>query len=122
MSLKNTQCLNCERSLSGRVDKKFCTDQCRNEYNNKLKYTDNNLIRNINNVLRKNRRVLEELFSVDPGKEKLIVPKSKLMERGFHFKYLTHLYTTKKGTVYYYCYEYGYFPLENNLLLLVKQK
>jgi len=61
MSLKNTQCLNCERSLSGRVDKKFCTDQCRNEYNNKLKYTDNNLIRNINNVLRKNRSVVAKM-------------------------------------------------------------
>lgn len=30
-------CLNCDKTLKGRTDKKFCDDYCRNSYNNQLK-------------------------------------------------------------------------------------
>jgi hypothetical protein len=122
ITTRTTQCLNCERSLMGRADKKFCSDQCRNDYNNKQKYSSNNLIRNINNILRKNRRIMEEFFDANPDKETVTVPKMKLTDAGFSFKYLTHRYTTKKGTIYYYCYDYGYFLLENDWYLLVRRK
>ena len=55
-------CLNCEKTLKGRTDKKFCDDYCRNSYNNQLKASKNNLVRNINNALGKNRRILESFF------------------------------------------------------------
>ena len=48
--------------------------------------------------------------------------KEKLQRLGFQFKYFTHTYTNKKGTIYYYCYEYGYLPLENDWYLIVKAK
>lgn len=31
------KCLECERPVFARVDKKFCSDGCRNAYNNKNK-------------------------------------------------------------------------------------
>ena len=31
---KNKKCLSCGKLLKGRVDKKFCDDYCRNNYNN----------------------------------------------------------------------------------------
>ncbi|MBL7762218.1 MAG: DUF2116 family Zn-ribbon domain-containing protein, partial [Chitinophagaceae bacterium] len=55
-------CLNCGKPLKGRSDKKFCDDSCRNNYNNQLKSIVNNQMRNINNVLGKNRRILESLL------------------------------------------------------------
>jgi hypothetical protein len=46
-------CLECGTKLMGRVDKKFCHDGCRNAYNNNINKDSKNLIRNINNRLRK---------------------------------------------------------------------
>ena len=113
-------CLNCEKPLKGRTDKKFCDDYCRNSYNNELKSAKNNLVRNINNALGKNRRVLESFFK--QKEDKVNIHKDKLLEKGFQFKYITHTYTTQRGHVYYFCYDLGYMPLDNDWYLLVKRK
>ena len=55
------QCLECGDKIVGRIDKKFCSDGCRNAYNNKVNKDSKNLIRNTNNRLRKNYRILETL-------------------------------------------------------------
>jgi hypothetical protein len=107
--------MECGEILSGRTDKKFCSDQCRNAYNNKRNSDSNNLMRNINNALRRNRRILEDLIP----DQKAVVSKDKLIEMGFHFGYFTHIYTTKKGAAYRFCYEYGYLEIGNNLCTLV---
>ena len=118
-------CLSCNKPLKGRTDKKFCDDYCRNAFNNHLKAADNNLLRNINNALRKNRRILSELL-VDAqraaSRQAIKASREKLLELGFQFKYLTHTYTNPKGNVYHYCYEYGYLALANNWYLIVKWK
>ncbi len=54
-------CLECKTPIKGRADKKFCNDNCRNEHNNKVNKDSKNLIRNTNNRLRKNWRILEKL-------------------------------------------------------------
>ena len=113
-------CLACNKSVRGRTDKKFCDDYCRNAFNNQLKADSNNMVRNINNALRKNRRILEELL---PANEKMIkIKQEKLLQQGFLFKYFTHIYTNQKGNVYHFCYEYGYLHLDNNWCLVVKRK
>jgi predicted nucleic acid-binding Zn ribbon protein len=113
-------CLACNKPIKGRSDKKFCDDSCRNNYNNELKSISNNQMRNVNNALGKNRRILEELLP--EGKEIVKTTKEKLLQKGFLFKYITHLYTTKEGKVYYYCYDYGYLPLDNDWYLIVRRK
>ncbi|MBS1738860.1 MAG: hypothetical protein JSS98_20075 [Bacteroidetes bacterium] len=113
-------CLNCNKTLKGRTDKKFCDDYCRNTYNNQLKADKNNLVRNVNNALGKNRRILDSLFKINEETSK--TTKEKLLQKGFQFKYITQLYTNKKGNVYYFCYDIGYLPLENDWYLLVKRK
>ena len=113
-------CLSCGKAVKGRSDKKFCDDYCRAAYNNDLKSAANNFIRNVNNALGKNRRILESLLP--DGEPTATTNGDKLIEKGFQFKYQTHLYTTKKGQTYFYCYEYGYLPLENNWYLIVKRE
>ena len=113
-------CLNCDKPVKGRTDKKFCDDFCRNNYNNQLKSNTINLVRNINNALGKNRRILENLFIA--GQEMAKTTKDKLLQKGFQFKYITHTYTNKKGNVYFFCYDIGYLPLEGDWYLLVKRK
>lgn len=113
-------CLQCEKTLKGRVDKKFCDDYCRNNYNNAQKSASNNLVRNITNALRKNRRVLESV--IPEGEEMKKVQRDILLRQGFDFKYLTHFYTNQKGQTYFFVYEYGYLALENDWFLIVQRK
>jgi hypothetical protein len=113
-------CLNCHKAVRGRTDKKFCDDSCRNNFNNQLKSHTTNLVRNINNALGKNRRILENLFIT--GEEMAKTTRNKLLQKGFQFKYITHTYTNKKGNIYFFCYDVGYLPLESDWYLLVKQK
>jgi hypothetical protein len=112
-------CLACNKVIKGRTDKKFCDDYCRNAFNNQLKAEGNNLVRNINNALGKNRRILEKILPEGETLKK--VTRDKLLQLGFQFKYFTHLYTTQKDKTYFYCYEYGYLPLENDWFLIVKK-
>lgn len=112
-------CLKCKKPVKGRSDKKFCDDYCRAAYNNELKSAANNYIRNVNNALGKNRRILESLLP--DGESTAKASRDKLIEKGFQFKYHTHLYHTKTDKTYFYCYEYGYLPLENNWYLIVKR-
>jgi predicted nucleic acid-binding Zn ribbon protein len=111
-------CLECGDKLVGRADKKFCSDSCRIAYNNRLNSDETNYMRNVNAVLRKNRRILQALNPT--GKTR--VSREKLLEKGFDFSYFTSQYKTREGSVYYYCYEQGYLELENNQFLLVIKK
>lgn len=120
--MENKNCLACNKILKGRIDKKFCDDYCRNNYNNLQKSKNQNslYVKNINNALLKNRKILENIL---PETEELIkIPQQKLLDKGFVFKYHTHTYKNKKEQVYFFCYDYGYLPLENNWLLVVKRK
>ncbi len=113
-------CQLCESPLKGRSDKKFCDDYCRAAYNNELRGVNNNLVRNINNALRRNRQILENMLQ--KGGSTIKTNRDKLVEKGFLFKYYTQQYQAKNGKIYFYCYEYGYMPLENNWFLIVKKR
>lgn len=113
----NKNCLECGELVKGRADKKFCSGYCRNAYNNRLNKDRRNLIRNINNRLRKNYRVLEQL---NPHK-KSKTSRKNLLNKDFSFEYITSIYTTKKGITYYFVYDQGYLPLENDYYALVKK-
>ncbi|MBL4594043.1 MAG: hypothetical protein JKX68_09535 [Flavobacteriales bacterium] len=115
--MEKQKCLECSEPFVGRVDKKFCSDYCRNAHNNKVNKDSKNLIRNINNRLRKNWRILEEL---NPN-GKCTVSKKKLDMNGFDFNYITEVYTTKVGKIYYFCYDQGYSALEKEMFMLVKK-
>lgn len=47
-----------------------------------------------------NWRILEELIL--PNEEMAKIEKEKLLEKGFQFKYITHMYKNKKGTTYFF--------------------
>ncbi len=109
------KCLECGEPFEGRSDKKFCSDQCRTTYYNRQNADSTNYMRNVNRILRKNRKILSDL---NPhGKSK--VGKTKLLDQGFNFNYFTNVYKTKTGKIYYFCYEQGYLPIEDNQFALV---
>jgi endogenous inhibitor of DNA gyrase (YacG/DUF329 family) len=118
MKVEKKVCLECGDTMTGRADKKFCSDQCRSINFNKLNSDQNKFMRNINNMLRKNRRILEMLNPTG----KTTVSKTDLLDEGFKFAYFTNEYKTKSGKVYRFCYEHGYLQLDGNMYALVFRK
>lgn len=110
-------CLECNEKIIGREDKKFCSDGCRNAYNNKINKDSTNYMRNVNNKLRKNYRILCDLNT--DGKSK--TTKAKLFSKGFDFDFFTNVLNTKSGNTYYFLYDQGYLQLENDFYMLVKK-
>ena len=116
--MNEKSCLNCSKTLKGRADKKFCDENCRNQYNNNLNSDTNAEMRAIQNILRKNRRILVEILA---DNEKLKTSLKKLTDKGFKLDYLTYLYTTKTGSQYRYSFEYGIMLLDEGMVLIVKK-
>lgn len=108
-------CQQCGTELIGRRDKKYCSDYCRSAAHNDENRDYSNYIRRVNNILRKNRRILA---NHNPnGKAK--VDGSVLMEEGYNFAYFTNIYETKKGGKYYFCYDQGFIQLDDGAYALV---
>ena len=108
-------CCECNGVLSGRADKRFCDDNCRTSFNNRLKCDETNFVRNVNNLLRRNRRILRYFLSLNNPK----IKRYQLVEAGFLFGYLTRTSPVGKE-IYYFVYEYGYLILPDEEILLVK--
>ena len=113
------ECLECGDKIHGRSDKKFCSDSCRNTYNNNQNKDSTNLMRRINYILRKNYRILSALPFSD-GKTK--TTKNKLQSEGFDFEYFTSLKTYKNGSQYQFHYDIGCKYLEDDWILVVRKE
>ena len=112
------ECLECGEKIVGRADKKFCDDACRNSFNNKQNSDSTNFMRNVNNKLRKNFRILSSINK--EGKTK--TTKTKLTSKGFDFDYLTQVVVYKNGAEYKFVYNQGYKFLEDDWILLVRKE
>jgi len=111
----STKCITCGEIIVGRSDKKYCSDQCRYIFNNKTKRKNEKLILDINKILRKNRRILQQ---VNP-EGKTTIRTEYLSKMGFDFRYYTHTYVTKNKNEYRFCYEFGYFKIDNIKTLII---
>lgn len=112
------KCDSCKNKFIGRSDKKFCSDQCRNSFNNKIRRQNEKLILDMNKILRKNRKILKQ-FNPEG---KTTIRKEYLQKLDFNFRYHTHSFVTKNNNVYKFCYEYGYLVLDNDKILIINQQ
>ena len=116
--MEKRTCKECGQNLTGRRDQKFCSDYCRNSFNNRQNEDATAYVRRINNILRKNRRILSAL---NP-KGKVTLDGITLAEEGFNFHYFTNIYKTQKGSQYYFCYDQGYIKMDNDQYMLVQKQ
>lgn len=115
MSVK--KCLDCGEVLKGRSDKKFCSDQCRNDYNNSINKEANSLVRNVHAVLKRNRKILCDLY--ESGKRKL--HRDALLVSEYNMNFFTHSIESEENDIITrYCYEYGFKEMDSEYLELVK--
>ena len=116
--MENRKCLECGEPLRGRADQKFCSDACRNAFNNQKTGGTTIYMRKINRILKKNHTILSEL---NP-EGKTTTFKANLLRHGFNFTYFTHIYKTRSGRIYYFIYDQGFSALENFKFMLVKKE
>ena len=119
MTVDKHVCLYCDKELkSGRIDKKFCDDGCRNQYHNEQKIAEHAEIKMINNILKNNRKILKALVN---DKSSVLVNHDALLRKGFEFDYHTHFVITKtQKNNYTFCYNYGYYEIEKDKYKIVK--
>ncbi len=103
----NKKCLVCGDRLIGRLDKKYCSDQCRYFANNKNKIETERPIQDVNKALRKNRSILKMLCPAG----KTVVRRVILDGMGYDVTVFSSLFLTSNKSIYYLCYDYGFTPL-----------
>ena len=110
-------CLQCGQAMVGRTDKRFCSNQCRAAASNRRRTEDagERLMKEINNRLRHNRQLLQRASP----EGKTTIRREVLQQSGFDFRHFTHLYRTKQGNTYHFCYDYGYMLLPEEKMLIV---
>jgi len=114
--MENKCCLQCGSPVKGRRDKKFCDDHCRNNYNNQLHLNTTMMMRQVHQILRKNRRILEEAAIYHREGER--IPLEPLLEEGFLPGYHTKVSHDAEGKPQYFCYEIGFRMIDNHIVLL----
>ena len=112
------KCMICNVPIYGRIDKRFCSDNCRNRYHNGLKSSESMYLRRVNYKLRRNRKILLESFL--SGNE--IVSYYHLSNKGFDYNYITNYQVNEKGYTTYFCYDLGYMQYSNLKLRLLKRE
>ena len=90
--------------MTGRSDKKFCDDGCRNSYHNRLNSIKPLSVRAVNSILSRNRRIINQVIFVK-GEER--ISEQKLSGMGFNFNYFTGQ-TKENDHILHHCYEFGY--------------
>lgn len=117
--MEEKTCLNCGQPVGpGRKDKKYCTEACKTEYNNRQKEQQKEsiapaipeFIAEINSILANNWRILTECLG---SKETVRMRTTDLSGRGFNYKFYTsERFNKYNDDVYNFCYDMGYKVVE----------
>lgn len=100
-----SRCKYCNKALSGRADKLFCSPSCKSCYQYRQKQIKPiSLFEKVDKQLKLNRKILKKYnkSGVTTIREEL------LLKEGFNPKYFTNYWKNKKSEVYLFCYEYGF--------------
>ncbi|MCB0395460.1 MAG: hypothetical protein KDD36_02325 [Flavobacteriales bacterium] len=96
-------CQQCHLPITGRSDKRFCDDACRNGYNNKRYATNRAEIRQVNRILARNRQILSSILEEGMA----LITREFLSRSGFSFDHCTGIYEDGHRQVRL-CYDYAY--------------
>jgi len=115
------QCLQCQKELHGRSDKKFCSTLCRNNHNYKLRKTTKDAVKDIDYILHRNRIILQALMG-EKGRSKMMVDRLQLDQMGFNFNYITGFYKNSHNKLYHHVYDYAWMEFSKQEIMIVRKK
>ena len=103
------KCLICSTTITGRVDKLFCSLKCKSINQYESRQENEQFFIKVDKQLKVNRRILKSYnksgFTT--------VRKSELINNGFDPNFFTHYWKNQKGDVYLFVYEYGFLNIQN---------
>lgn len=103
--------------FKGRLNRKFCSEKCKNAYHNEVNRDRESVVRNLNKTLHKNWVILQELYNVSRSKPVNI---NILESNGFKTQYHTHIHNSPIGEKYTMVYDYGFKNYFDNQVQIVK--
>jgi predicted nucleic acid-binding Zn ribbon protein len=119
-NLPHRNCLLCKKIIRGRSDKKFCNDNCRNQFNNTQRPASNSYVKGINQALFRNRNILDSILP--PAVPAVKANRDTLIEKGFQFRFYTHQSKADKGSSYVFCYDLGYQMIDTDHCIIIRQE
>jgi len=111
------KCVYCAHLISGRSDKKFCGDSCRNSYNNDKNRDRNLLVKKFHQRLQKNHRILNSFLQDETEKK---VFKIALVEAGFNLQSVSSYTSDPQGVAYFFVYDIGFRILDEHIIHLTR--
>jgi hypothetical protein len=111
-------CENCQKPLAGRMDKKFCSTECKNHYNNSQRKSAKTETQEIDGYLHRNRDILKTIMG---NASKETIDRLILVRAGFKFDYMTGIYFNKENKMYRILYDYAWMEFSDQKILIVKK-
>lgn len=99
------RCLCCGSEMSyGRPDRKFCSKNCKDRYNNLRRTKSTAMKHKVEHILDSNYKILSEL--IRKGMD--TIPITDLIALGFNPDFLTHMVVRSHGRTIVACYDITY--------------
>jgi hypothetical protein len=114
------KCKVCDKEITGRKDKIFCSLKCKNDYHVTLRKVTIDTAYPLDRILHRNRSILLEIMG--PRANKKIIMRSELVKKKFQFKYLTHFSINSKGKTYSHVYDFAWMDFSDDEVLIVRQR
>ncbi len=115
----NKNCKICKKPFAGRADKVFCSIDCKNEYNIRLRKATNIATKKIDNILHRNRSILLEIMG--KHKRQIKIDRIELDKKKFNFNFMTAYTINKQGKTYHHIYDFYYMTFSDEQVLIVRK-
>lgn len=107
-------CKHCDKEFKpSRFDKKYCSEKCKNTYNNRNKSKAYHITKPINDILWSNRNILRSFY------REQLVHINQLKRAGFDYNYTTHQYKSDENIKVTFCYDFGIQKINSNTLKII---
>ena len=111
-------CEFCGNIMMGRTDKRFCSTECKNAFNNTLRKNTKSVTHEIDSYLHRNREILQLLMG---NAMKDTIDRLVLVRAGFRFDYLTGIYFNKENKMYRIVYDYAWMDFSDQKVLIIRK-
>jgi hypothetical protein len=113
-----SKCIECQKEIVGRTDKRFCTINCKNNFNYRHRIETKKITKTVDGYLHRNREIIELLMGTS---KKETFDRNVIVRTGFKFDYFTGIYTNKEGKMYRILYDYAWLDFSDQKILIVKK-
>lgn len=118
MEIKRRTCEQCNKILTGRTDKRFCSTNCKNQLNNTLRKNTKSITQEVDSYLHRNREILALLIG---NTTKTVIDRILLVRAGFRFDYMTGIYFNREHKMYRIVYDHAWMDFSDMKVLIVKK-